>query len=328
MSKFISLNGKINSSSNGVNKGQSIFKWLLILLLCVQLASIVSNLIVSSLLDGSGLLESSYYPYSSTLNADSAADSVILESNLFLSLMNGTEYHGVELYTQYTITRQRLFEKNHNFVFNAVGRHTKDDQVNDVTSFKYNINIAPCKIDGKRFTKSLFIGVVSAPQNFKRRRDIRHTWFRHLNNVRMSQTRNGVNIVGFGFILGLTTDDHIQAQIEEESRTHGDVLQVQIIDDYFDLAVKGVAFYNWLNNNCARVDFVLKVDDDVYVNIRQLGSLLTRPPFSTSSFLSNIKLYGFNETSAEPKRGVVSKNKMSKLLIYHNISFYSLHRRK
>jgi len=73
------------------------------------------------------------------------------------------------------------------------------------------------------------------------------------------------------------------------------------MDEYFDLAVKGVAFYNWLNNICARVDFVLKVDDDVYVNIRQLVSLLTQPPFQRPPFY--VKLYGFNQTSATPKQG-------------------------
>ena len=302
MSKFLCLNG-VNSNKNGVSIRQPIMKWILILLLCVQLASIVSNLIVSSLLDGSGLLDLSYYPHSPTLNTDGTSDSVILESNLFLSLMNGTEYHGVDIYTLYTTTRQRL-TKNRNSLFRAVRRQSQEEQVNDVTSFQYSIGIEPCKIIDNRFTKSLFIGVVSAPQNFKRRRDIRRTWFKHINDARMTQIKNSVNIVGFGFILGQTTDAYVQALIEDESRTHGDVLQVQIMDNYFELAVKGVAFFNWLNNNCARVDFVLKVDDDVYVNIRQLSSLLTRPPFTTSSFLSDIKLYGFNETLAEPKRSI------------------------
>jgi hypothetical protein len=215
--------------------------------------------------------------------------------------MNGTEYHGVDLYTQYTTTRQRL-EKNRN-TFLRTSRISKR-QTTDVTSFKYSIDIEPCKIRDNRFKKSLFIGVVSAPKNFKRRRDIRGTWFRHLNDKRLMDANNNVNIVGFGFILGQMNDAYVQTLIEDESRTHGDILQVQMMDDYYDLAVKGVAFYNWLNNNCARVDFVLKVDDDVYVNIRQLASLLAQPPFSTSSFLSDVKLYGFNETSAEPKRSI------------------------
>ena len=301
MSKFLCLNG-VNSNKNGVSIRQPIMKWILILLLCVQLASIVSNLIVSSLLDGSGLLDLSYYPHSPTLNTDGTSDSVILESNLFLSLMNGTEYHGVDIYTLYTTTRQRL-TKNRNSLFRAVRRQSQEEQVNDVTSFQYSIGIEPCKIIDNRFTKSLFIGVVSAPQNFKRRRDIRRTWLRHLNDKRMMEANKSINVVGFGFILGQTNDTHVQTRIEKESRAHGDILQVQIMDEYFDLAVKGVAFYNWLNNNCAGVNFVLKVDDDVYVNIRQLVSLLKQPPFSTSSFSSDVQLYGFNQTAAAPKRG-------------------------
>ena len=74
--------------------------------------------------------------------------------------------------------------------------------------------------------KGLFIGVVSAPPNFKRRRDIRRAWLRHLNDKRMTEVNNSVNIVGFGFILGQTDDTQVQNRIEKESRAHGDILRV------------------------------------------------------------------------------------------------------
>jgi len=74
--------------------------------------------------------------------------------------------------------------------------------------------------------KGLFIGVVSAPPNFKRRRDIRRAWLRHLNDKRMMEVNNSVNIVGFGFILGQTDDTQVQNRIEKESRAHGDILRV------------------------------------------------------------------------------------------------------
>ena len=291
------MKNKVNNTSSGaVFRGQSIIKWLLLLLLGMQLASFVSNLTVSLLLGGGGPLGSSFRM--SWSDTDDEFNTVI-EANLLRSLMNGsTEYRGVKLYTQYAITYERLI-KNRNPFVRVVKKKIVIKEVNDVTSFKYPIDIGPCKIRDK----GLFIGVVSSPPNFKRRRDIRRTWLRHLNDKRMMEANSSVNIVGFGFILGQTNDTQVQTRIEKESRTHGDILQVQIMDEYFDLAVKGVAFYNWLNNNCAGVNFVLKVDDDVYVNIRQLVSLLKQPPFSTSSFSSDVQLYGFNQTAAAPKRG-------------------------
>ena len=227
-------------------------------------------------------------------DTDDAFDAVI-EANLLRSLMNGsTDYRGVTLYTQYAITYERLI-KNRNPFVRVVKRKIVIKEVIDVTSFQYPIDIGPCKIRDK----GLFTGVVSASPNFKRRRDIRRTWLRHLNDKRMMEANNSINVVGFGFILGQTNDTHVQTRIEKESRAHGDILQVQIMDEYFDLAVKGVTFYNWLNKNCARVDFVLKVDDDVYVNIRQLVSLLTqRPPFHPS-----LNFTVSTRTSATPKRG-------------------------
>jgi len=291
------MKNKVNNTSSGaVVSRQSIIKWLLILLLGMQLASFVSNLTVSLLLGRGGSPGSSFRM--NWLDTDDEYNTVI-EANLLRSLMNGsTEYRGVKRYTQYAITYERLI-KNRNPFVRVVKKKIVIKEVNDVTSFKYPIDIGPCKIRDK----GLFIGVISAPPNFKRRRDIRRTWLRHLNDKRMMEANNSVNIVGFGFILGQTNDTQVQTRIEKESRTHGDILQVQIMDEYFDLAVKGVAFYNWLNNNCARVDFVLKLDDDVYVNIRQLVSLLNQPPFSTPSFSADVQLYGFNQTAAAPKRG-------------------------
>ena len=218
------MKNKVNNTSSGaVVSRQSIIKWLLILLLGMQLASFVSNLTVSLLLGRGGSPGSSFRM--NWLDTDDEYNTVI-EANLLRSLMNGsTEYRGVKRYTQYAITYERLI-KNRNPFVRVVKKKIVIKEVNDVTSFKYPIDIGPCKIRDK----GLFIGVISAPPNFKRRRDIRRTWLRHLNDKRMMEANNSVNIVGFGFILGQTNDTQVQTRIEKESRTHGDILQVQIMD--------------------------------------------------------------------------------------------------
>lgn len=293
---------------------RQIIKWLLVVLLCVQLASIFSNLTVSYFLKNGndnrrklatassllGLYSHQQQHDSSELVLKASGKPIItIDANLFKMLMNRTrsEYQGVELYTTYTNARLRLDNPSH--MISDYG----DDDVNNVTSFRYPIDISPCRINNK-IKRSLFVGVVSAPGNFKRRRDIRRTWLRHLR-----QKMNGsVEVVGFGFVMGKSTDAGVQLRIEKESRTHCDVLQVEIIDNYYDLAVKGVAFFNWLNQNCQNVNHILKVDDDVYVNILNLASLLSNleSPFNSTSS-TDVRIYGFNDgTSAPPKRSNLS----------------------
>ena len=73
----------------------------------------------------------------------------------------------------------------------------------------------------------------------------------------------------------MTEDKLIQSKIDEESKIYGDILQIEKPDFYRNLTVKLTAlFLNWLYLNCAKVDFVFKVDDDVYVNVRNFVQLV------------------------------------------------------
>jgi hypothetical protein len=154
--------------------------------------------------------------------------------------------------------------------------------VNDVTSFRYPIDIPPCQIAVTHRT-SLFVAIISAPNYFEKRNVIRETWLRHLQM--QSDSGSKLKLVGFGFIVGLTEDRETQTRIETESATHGDILQVDKMDGYYNLTQKVVGLMNWMNDHCSKVDFVLKVDDDVYVNVRNLATVVTSlDPFEPSVY--------------------------------------------
>ena len=74
--------------------------------------------------------------------------------------------------------------------------------------------------------------------------------------------------------MGQTVNYFMQTRIEKEAILHKDILQFDFLDGYYNLAPKYAAFFNWINNYCVGVDFVLKIDDDVYVNVRNLASTL------------------------------------------------------
>jgi hypothetical protein len=144
--------------------------------------------------------------------------------------------------------------------------------INNFTSFRYPITISPCQ-KVKTDYPSVFIAVVSAPDNFEKRNIIRQTWRTHFNlDNHSTQNKLLMNITGFAFILGLADKNVTQIKIEEESKTHKDILQIEIPDIYYRLAIKVAGLFNWLNRYCAaQIDFLLKVDDDVYVNVRNLA---------------------------------------------------------
>ena len=75
--------------------------------------------------------------------------------------------------------------------------------VNDVTAFKYPIEIAKCRKETNA-NRTLFIGIISAPNYFDKRQLLRETWLRHVKDPHYH--RGLIDVVGFGFILGQTSN--------------------------------------------------------------------------------------------------------------------------
>lgn len=176
-------------------------------------------------------------------------------------------YPGAQVYVDYTINRLGLKPlKNVTPLRPEYGI-----VINDVTAFKYPIDIGKCRRERKA-NRTLFISILSAP-NYNYKRDfLRKTWLRHLNDSHYHQGL--LDVIGYGFILGKTSNQSLQSKIEEESKIHGDILQVEMVDSYHNLTRKVVSILNWVNSHCSCVDFVMKIDDDGYINVRNLATTL------------------------------------------------------
>nr|CAH0112348.1 unnamed protein product [Daphnia galeata] len=102
--------------------------------------------------------------------------------------------------------------------------------------------------------------------------------------------------LSFGFVVGLTKNTSVHQQLIEESLRYNDILQVNVYDKYRNLSIKAAGRFNWINLRCSPVDFVLKVDDDVYVNIHNLATILhSFSPIERS-------IYGHKTGGSQPSR--------------------------
>ena len=205
--------------------------------------------------------------------ADSIDDSAVLNSGISVS---NTPYPGATVYTRYSVDRLGLsplpdvkpLKPELGPVFN------------DVTSIRFPISIPSFReVHGRR---NIFIAAISATSNFEQRALIRQTWAKDLNALNRSLT----GFAGFAFILGRTKDGAIQKQIEEESATHKDIIQIDMIDVYRNLLIKMAGLFNWLHKNCSSFKgFIVKVDDDIYIRVRTLEYFIhSYDPFCPSIF--------------------------------------------
>lgn len=166
-------------------------------------------------------------------------------------------YSGNDNYTQYTVERLRLRPlKDQRPLRSDMG-----DPINDVTSFQYSINQRPA-LCRRGSNLDLYVLIVSAPANFDKRDLLRQTWLNHL-------PQGGGR---HAFFIGQPMKEGIQKMIEKENNKYGDIIQLKMMDSYYNLTLKTVALLHWTANYCPGANFVLKCDDDVFVNVDNLAS--------------------------------------------------------
>lgn len=104
-------------------------------------------------------------------------------------------------------------------------------------------------------TEILFL-VKTSPRNFERRNIIRQTWGNQ-------GTFQEIRVV---FVAGYSPKPSIARAISIESERHGDILQYDFFDTYYNLTLKAIGCINWAATYCANdVNFVIMVDDDYFI---------------------------------------------------------------
>nr|BAE88187.1 unnamed protein product [Macaca fascicularis] len=115
----------------------------------------------------------------------------------------------------------------------------------------------------------LLILVCTAPENLNQRNAIRASWggLREARGLRVQTL----------FLLGEPNAQHPMwgsqgNDLASESAAQGDILQAAFQDSYRNLTLKTLSGLNWAEKHCPMARYVLKTDDDVYVNVPELVS--------------------------------------------------------
>ena len=113
----------------------------------------------------------------------------------------------------------------------------------------------------------ILFGIKSTPDRNKIRDAIRNTW---LN--RKSWEFNPEIEIHFIFLLGRSLDQN--AEISEEGKQFGDILQTDFAESHYNLSIKDVDFFNYIGEKCPQVDYVVKGDDDIMIVPHNLAYII------------------------------------------------------
>ena len=128
---------------------------------------------------------------------------------------------------------------------------------------KYDIQ--PRNICSSKTDVNLFVFVFSMPSSFQRRQLIRKTWA-----DKMYFARQDLNYV---FLLGYEGAD-ADKNINQEAEKYDDIVVIDIAESLCHLTLKGVAGLYIAKSLCAQARFVMKTDDDIFINMFLLQKIL------------------------------------------------------
>lgn len=148
----------------------------------------------------------------------------------------------------------------------------------------------------------LLIMVPSIPSHFNVRDVIRNTYgafARDDGTVHRKTNSTLTETVKIMFLLGRDGNENTDRLILNESRTHGDIVHVDFRESYYNLTRKMLITLKWIAMYCSEVDYFLKADEDVFVNVPVLVRRLKRRPFGIKG-----AIYGhINKRSAVKRTG-------------------------
>ncbi|XP_061169253.1 beta-1,3-galactosyltransferase 1-like [Saccostrea echinata] len=155
-------------------------------------------------------------------------------------------------------------------------------------------SIVPVTCDSKDVY--LLIVVPSAVSNFEQRNAIRNTWG-NVSNVHST--------VVVKFLLGRSPNTALQSIAITESEIYNDIIFDDILETYENLTRKSIAMLRWASLHCHGVQYLLKIDDDMFLNLPRLLDDLKKHQIKNA-------IGGCKVTGSSPFRHPVSKWRVSR----------------
>ena len=108
----------------------------------------------------------------------------------------------------------------------------------------------------------LFMLIFTVPDESDKRDTIRNTW--------LSTFKNNTGKIRYVFYFGSGWSPSQQDLINCESQKHGDILQMDFKDSYYNLSYKMASGFKWAVDHCPRSKFIVRSAVDMYVNVPRM----------------------------------------------------------
>lgn len=129
--------------------------------------------------------------------------------------------------------------------------------------FQHSWKVSGGDICKKKPKVEILVVVVSSPSHILQRQSIRESW------GKQAKERKRMALL---FILGRSSD--LDQHVINEAAQHEDIVLTNHEDTYENLSLKILAALQWSQDFCPQAKYLVKVDDDVFMQIPRLHTLL------------------------------------------------------
>ncbi|XP_017264652.1 beta-1,3-galactosyltransferase 1 isoform X2 [Kryptolebias marmoratus] len=135
----------------------------------------------------------------------------------------------------------------------------------------------------KTTTPFLILMVPVSPSNLQARDLIRRTW--GMEKMVLDKLVETIFVLG---LPGGNDAEQLQEKLRQESKQHQDLIQSNFQDSYHNLTIKTMVMLEWLTKYCSEASFVMKIDSDVLLNVKNLVNLLLHPNTPKQKYMTGL----------------------------------------
>ncbi|CAD5115305.1 DgyrCDS4293 [Dimorphilus gyrociliatus] len=161
---------------------------------------------------------------------------------------------------------KKKFEKNNKYVIDKDYKFAKTlKRENKVLFFEFKIPETSLICSNE--TEYLIL-IHTNLKHFEKRKILRSSWIKFANQSKVY------------FFIGTHLNEKLKLAIIKEAEEFKDIVQVNIIESYSNLALKSVAALHFKDTFCPSSKYLIKIDDDVILNFENLIKAVVQLKFT------------------------------------------------
>lgn len=172
---------------------------------------------------------------------------------------------------QYTKAAYTLYTNLSNYIYPVETLTDTDyNQLIDL-NFTFQMNNFVCN----ETSPLVLVMIHTSPSNFAKRKTIRETWGTYKDKVK------------YLFVVGDVENSTLKRKLIEENQNYSDFTQGSFKDAYRNLTYKHVMLFKYVIYHCPEAKYIIKTDDDVFVNMPTMMNFLTQDmsPYGAGNLL-------------------------------------------